>query len=89
MESLDDLFADEKRREELQDAVSEALSLSAMELKGLDVDKLRGLFDALPEAVRNVAHEWGLADTVFVNNARLYLKRYPPNYRTALGLRST
>jgi hypothetical protein len=87
MESLDELFADEEGREELQAAVSEALGLSAKELNTLDVDMLRGLFDALPEPVRNVAYEWGLADAMFVNNVRFYLKRYPSHYRIALGLR--
>jgi hypothetical protein len=86
MKSLDELFGDEDGREEFLDTLGEALSLNSKELKAIDVGRLRALFGVLPEPVQNVAYEWGLADAMFVNNARLYIRRYPSRYRSALGL---
>jgi gamma-glutamyl phosphate reductase len=88
MTTLDELFSDEEGREELQEAVADALALTGQELKTLDAAKLRNLFEALPEPVRSVANQWGLSDTVFVNNTRLYLKNHPARYRQILGLGS-
>jgi hypothetical protein len=87
MISMDELFSDEAGKSGLQQAVGEALRLEPREFQSIDADKLRDLFSALPEPVRAVAYEWGLADTMFANNARLYLKHDPSRYRAILGLK--
>ena len=38
-------------------------------------EELRRIFEALPENVRNIAHSWGMADTVFRDEACTWLER--------------
>jgi hypothetical protein len=37
-------------------------------------ETLRALFEALPEDIRNLAHSWGLCDTVFRDEAFEYYR---------------
>lgn len=37
-------------------------------------EQLRLVFEALPEVVRDIAHCWGLGDTVFRDEAFVYLR---------------
>lgn len=36
--------------------------------------ELRVLFETLPEEIRNIAHCWGMSDTVFRDDAYVYFR---------------
>ncbi len=65
--------------EELFSSVSEwgGFHDVVVELTGesLGPKQLRVLFDSLPEQTRNIAHCWGMSDTVFRDEAYVFLSK--------------
>jgi hypothetical protein len=69
MRTADQLFADDNGWRSFHDAVLE------VDGKERSKEELRPIFDALPEPIRDTAHQWGLGDTVFRDAAYSHLKK--------------
>jgi hypothetical protein len=72
MITTDELFADLDN--EFYDIVAE---IDLPYSKKLTIDHLRILFGRLPEDIRNLAHSWGMGDTVFRDDAYEYFCHHP------------
>lgn len=74
MKTTDELFAGDDWGS-LHDVVVE------FDGKSRTKEEIRAIFDKLPERMRNTAHLWGLSDTVFRDEAYVYLRVNPASYQ--------
>lgn len=74
MKTTDELFADDGWGS-LHDVVVE------LDGKSRTKEEIRAIFDKLPERVRSEAHLWGFSDTVFGDEAYVYLRANPASYQ--------
>ncbi len=78
MQTTDQLFAD-NGWEALYDVFVELDIVQGREPVERSPERLRELFEALPESIRDVAHSWSLGDTVFRDDAYEYYRdKMPP-----------
>lgn len=75
MKTTEDLFADDDW-EGLHDVVAQ------LDNKPRTKEEIQAIFDKLPERVKDTAHQWGLSDTVFGDEAYVYLSKNPAAYRS-------
>lgn len=68
MYTTDELFEDKGEWAAFHDVVYDVINTS------LTPKELRGVFETLPTGVRDVAHCWGLSDTVFKDEAYAWMK---------------
>lgn len=73
MISTDELFAD-RGSDALYDVFVGLDLINGVEPQDRSPQRLRVLFECLPERIRNIAHEWGLGDTVFRDEAYCYFR---------------
>lgn len=71
MRTADELFSDKSEWASFHDVIIEVTGES------LEPDGLRKVFNTLPEHIRNTAHSWGLSDTVFRDDASVFLRENP------------
>lgn len=69
MYTTDELFSDVSEWGGFHDVVFNVQG------KSLDPEELREVFESLPETIRNIAHSWGCSDTVFRDEASVYLRK--------------
>ena len=74
MKTTEDLFADDGW-EGLHDVVVQ------LDGKSRTKDEIRAIFNRLPERVKDTAHQWGLSDTVFRDEAYVYLSKNPASHQ--------
>jgi hypothetical protein len=68
MYSIEQLFNSPCEWHHFHDVVFEATR------KDLEVDQLRTVFNQLPGHIQSIAYEWGFSDTVFGDNAYVYIR---------------
>ena len=67
--NIDEMFNDPSEWHSFHDCIYEVNNQS------LSCERLRSVFDSLPNNIQSIAYAWGLSDSVFRDEASVFLRK--------------